>query len=85
MSFFRWLLPSILLLAIGCSSTRNVAITSEPAGAMVQVNGRNVGSSPVEIPLDKSRSPVVVVRAVKQGYLPERVTLQAESQAWADG
>ena len=82
---FRLFLPAILLLLIGCSSTRNVTITSEPAGAMIQVNGRNVGSSPVEVPVDKNQSPIIVIRAVKQGYLPEQITLKAESRDWTEG
>jgi len=40
--------PLLALLALGCSTARLVSITSDPPGAEVFIDGRSVGTAPIE-------------------------------------
>ena len=63
-----------------CSSTRAVTITSNPAGAMIQLDGRNVGTSPANATVDFSEKKSVIVTAVRDGYFPEVIALDPDSR-----
>lgn len=74
-----------LSLVASCSSTRNVTITSDPNGAMIQLDGRNVGPAPASTTLDFKDKQSVVVSAVQDGYFPEVVALNPDSRAVKKG
>jgi hypothetical protein len=58
--------------------TATVAVSSEPAGASVFLDGRDTGKvTPAQIPVDKSGSHTVLVR--KQGYLEETTTANLQA------
>lgn len=44
-----WLMILIMLLSSGCLR-RHIVITSEPSGARVFLDGKNLGPSPVDVP-----------------------------------
>jgi hypothetical protein len=50
-----------------------VTITSSPSGAKVTMNGRSVGTTPVEQLIENP----VSVKLTKEGYLPQTVTLDS--------
>jgi serine/threonine-protein kinase len=58
--------------------TATVAVTSEPAGAAVFLDGHDTGRvTPAQIPVDKPGSHTVMVR--KQGYLEETTTANLQA------
>jgi eukaryotic-like serine/threonine-protein kinase len=58
--------------------TATVAVSSEPAGASVFLDGRDTGKvTPAQIPVDKAGSHTVLVR--KQGYLEETTTANLQA------
>ncbi len=78
-------LLAVLAFSTGCQTHRSVAISSEPPGAMVQVDGQNVGTTPLNHDFDFDRTPRVIVGAILAGYHPEQVTLGDESPAVDEG
>jgi hypothetical protein len=49
----RLFLPLLLALPVAsCAARRFIALTSEPTGATVQIDGQVVGSTPVEVPFE---------------------------------
>ena len=73
----RFLTLTLLLSATtGCvSANRNLTFQSTPAGAMVRIDGQNVGETPVSVPVDLRGERVALVEAFKAGYYPEQITL----------
>ena len=57
---------AMLLLASGCAVKRTIVLESEPAGALVFLNGEEVARTPAEVPLEWYGKYDVTVR--KQGY-----------------
>jgi hypothetical protein len=41
-----------VLTVLGCGTQRVIEITSEPSGALVHLNDREVGRTPVEVPFE---------------------------------
>jgi len=74
-----------LVLCSGCGATRKVAFSSEPAGAMVQIDGRNIGETPLTHSLDFTEKPRIVVSAAKAGYHPETLSLDVKARAVSKG
>lgn len=65
------LILAALLFVAGCgtlfnSSTKNVAMSSEPTGAEVLVDGNRMGTTPITLELDNQENHAVVFR--KEGY-----------------
>ena len=73
-----------LLLAVGCAPTVTI-IETEPAGAVVVVNGTELGPSPVSPVLDFEKNSKIVVLASKVGYFDEELTLAKEDKALETG
>jgi hypothetical protein len=76
---------SSLIAASGCVVPRNVAISSDPSGAMIQVDGQNVGVTPLTHDLDFRNSSRVIISAKMAGYHPEQLALDKEAQEVRDG
>ncbi|MBI5480198.1 MAG: PEGA domain-containing protein, partial [Deltaproteobacteria bacterium] len=49
-------------------------LATEPAGAEVEVGGVKVGKTPVELPLEKAKLPLVA-KFTRDGYEPKEETL----------
>lgn len=65
------LILAALLIVAGCgtlfnSSTKNVAMSSEPTGAEVFIDGNRMGTTPITLELDNQENHAVVFR--KEGH-----------------
>lgn len=65
-----------LVSTTGCSlfagGTQRYSVNSEPPGALVFINGANVGSTPLETRISRRNNAIVIVR--KKGYYPATMT-----------
>ncbi len=62
-----------LLSLTSCSRDKGLTIKTEPAGAVLRVNGDNVGLSPVTIDIGKHKP--VRIMAEKKGFFPVDTTV----------
>ena len=74
------LLGALALLAAGGCVRRTITITSEPPGALVWLNDREIGRTPVEVDFDFYGT--YDVRLVKAGYEPLLTSGKANSPWW---
>ena len=72
---------ALLFPLAACSSTRTVAFSSEPPGAMIQIDGKNVGVTPITHPIDFEESPRVIVGAILAGYHTEQLAVDKSTPA----
>ena len=75
----------LLALASGCAAPEHVVIRSNPPGASVRINGKSLGTTPVEWKTEFDRAPVAVVQASKSGYFSEEIALERASSAMDNG
>lgn len=75
-----WFLTALALLSAGCGE-RMVAITTQPAEAVIRVNGQNLGPSPKTHQFTFRDEGAYAVTAAKEGYYSETVTLTRDSDA----
>jgi len=63
-------LVAFLVSVSGCSllagGTQRFSVNSEPPGALVFINGNNVGSTPLETRIKRRNNAIVIIR--KKGY-----------------
>ena len=64
----------------GCA-TPTTSIVSQPPGALIAVDGVNVGTAPVQYKFDFRHTPTTVVVASKEGYISEQIALNSDSSA----
>ena len=64
----------------GCA-TPTTSIVSQPPGALIAVDGVNVGTAPVQYKFDFRHTPTTVVVASKEGYISEQIALIFDSSA----
>jgi hypothetical protein len=73
-----------LLAACGCLTTgcvrRTITISTEPPGAMVWLNDREIGRSPVDVDFDYYGT--YDVRLEQEGYEPRMTSGAAEAPWW---
>jgi hypothetical protein len=74
-----FLLVAALLALPGCVR-RTISITSEPTGALVWLNGREIGRTPVSV--DFLYYGVYDVQIVAEGYEPLLTTGKADAPWW---
>ncbi|HSV14609.1 MAG TPA: hypothetical protein VLI90_10130 [Tepidisphaeraceae bacterium] len=74
----------IALAGVGCA-TPPTAITTNPSGAFVAVNGVGAGASPVNYTFDFNKQPVYEVKATKTGYFDSDITLRPDSAGISNG
>jgi hypothetical protein len=70
----------LALLAGGGCVRRTISITSDPAGALVTLNDREVGRTPVEV--DFTYYGTYDVRLVKEGFEPFVGSADATAPLW---
>jgi len=71
-------------LMAGCGTT-DTAIVSQPAGAIVAIDGANIGTTPVRYRFDFARTPTAVVTAAKEGYENYQLAVDRKSPALRNG
>jgi hypothetical protein len=72
-------LAALLLLATGCATTRNIAITTDPPDATIQVDGVVKGRAPLTTQLTWESDDVVhMVQASRLGYMETDVPLRRD-------
>jgi hypothetical protein len=64
----------------GCA-TPDTSIISQPPGALIAIDGVNVGTAPVQYKFDFRQTPTTVVVASKEGYISEQIALNSGSSA----
>jgi len=74
------LLFCLALATTGCGTRRTITITSDPAGAMVYLNDREVGRTPVTV--EFLWYGVYDVRLEAEGYEALWTTGQADAPLW---
>jgi len=67
-------------LVVGCGTTRNITVTSEPSGALVYLNDEEVGRTPVTVPFQFYGT--YDVRLEAEGYKPLWTTHEAAAPFW---
>jgi hypothetical protein len=72
-------LSALLVGAVGCVQ-RTISITSDPNGALVYLNDKEVGRTPLEVPFKFYG--VYDVRLERDGYKPLWTEQQAEAPFW---
>ncbi len=86
MRLIRGRCPAVVLLLValflgGCvSKARKVSVTSTPEGAVVYLDGRELGITPFEATIEERQGDFNIYEfyAVKQDYLPERKAYKEE-------
>ncbi len=71
--------PTLLAALAGCVE-RTITITTEPPGALVWLNDREVGRSPVEVKFDYYGT--YDVRLEREGYERQMTTGKADAPIW---
>ncbi|MEK7469310.1 MAG: PEGA domain-containing protein [Planctomycetota bacterium] len=79
----RFLLLALLLgpVVAGCDSTRQITISSEPAGAFIQIDGQNAGNAPISQTFDFGSKYTFVIAGSMTGYFTEEYVLTKRSPA----
>lgn len=75
---------SIAMAAAGCA-TPATAITTDPSGAFVAINGVGTGTAPVNYTFDFGKQPAYVVKASKTGYFDSSITLTPDGAGIING
>lgn len=74
---------------VGCATmahgtSQGVAVTSEPSGARLFVNGKPAGMTPIRLDLARWRKGTVL-RIEKEGFVPRDVALKRTVSGWTLG
>lgn len=84
---YVFLLAALMTLT-GCATiingtTQEIAITSEPAGARVVVNGFERGSTPIVLKLERDETYVMTIK--KDGFEDSSLSLNKSVSGWVWG
>ena len=60
---------------------QDVAVTSSPSGARVSVGGKDQGTTPTRVPLERKKTGIVL-RFEKEGFQPAELTLGRTTSGW---
>jgi hypothetical protein len=71
------------MFATGCNTTRTLQINTQPPGAFISTNGKNMGKAPQV--LEYQQGHAVSISATKEGYFDEAITLYPQSQDLKNG
>lgn len=80
------LIFAVLTTSAGCVAaarglTQKIPIASEPSGALVIVDGKNVGETPIGV--DLARHDTHSIRIEKPGYIPYETTTATTQNDWS--
>lgn len=78
----------VVTFLIGCGTiihggSQDVSVTSDPSGATVEIDGTEVGDTPVTRSLDRGSQHTVAISM--DGYETEQVTIQKGVDGWVAG
>jgi len=85
----RHFAPATSILAcfflVGCGTiihggTQDVSVTSEPSGATVEVDGSEIGETPVTRSLDRGSQHTVEISM--DGYESEQISIRKSASGW---
>ena len=85
-SLFGWMsLIFLLLLANGCASIidgkqQEMTFNSEPDGAKITINGRQIGTTPMTTSIDRKKDQTLLIE--KEGYKPVTMQLTTTLNGW---
>ena len=84
-AFFALALVVCLLLQTGCATVfrgraQTILVTSDPPGAKVFVNGKQMSRTPVDIRVIRKNSHIV--RLEKEGYAPYEIRMKRGLSGW---
>ena len=84
-ALFALTLISCLLFQTGCATVfrgrvQTILVTSDPPGAKVFVNGKQMSTTPVDIRVNKKNSHIV--RLEKEGYAPYEIRMKRGLSGW---
>ncbi len=82
---FRWMLPICVCAVLAGCATPDTSLVSQPPGALVTVDGANIGRAPVRHKFDFNQTPKAVLTASKEGYIDQQLTLTRNSEQIKDG
>jgi hypothetical protein len=76
------------LFLVGCGTiihggTQDVSVTSEPSGATVEVDGSEIGETPVTRSLDRGSQHTVEISM--DGYESEQISIRKSTSGWVWG
>ena len=76
------------LFLVGCGTiihggTQDVSVTSEPSGATVEVDGSEIGETPVTQSLDRGSQHTVEISM--DGYESEQISIRKSTSGWVWG
>jgi hypothetical protein len=72
------------ITSMGCA-TQPTAITTDPSGAFIAVNGVGAGAAPLNYTFDFNKQPVYEVKASKTGYFDSNITLKPDGVGVTNG
>jgi hypothetical protein len=75
---------SIALAGVGCA-TPPTAITTDPSGAFLAVNGVGAGAAPLNYTFDFNKQPIYEVKASKTGYFDSVISLRPDGAGVTNG
>jgi hypothetical protein len=83
--FYCLLIFAVVTTSAGCVAaarglTQKIPIASEPSGALVIVDGKNVGETPIRV--DLARCDTHSIRIEKPGYIPYETTTATTQNDW---
>ncbi len=84
-ALFALILISCLLFQAGCATifqgrVQTILVTSDPPGAKVLVDGKQMSTTPVDIRVNKKNSHIV--RLEKEGYAPYEIRMKRGLSGW---
>ncbi|HEY3278104.1 MAG TPA: PEGA domain-containing protein [Syntrophorhabdaceae bacterium] len=69
-------------LAVGCGTSilrQDIPVTTNPMGAKIYANGKDMGKTPATVSLERTREHVITI--VKEGYRQEDVAIRKQYQS----
>ncbi len=88
MSFLRYIVSTVVVAGlVSCYGTKDFTISTEPAGALITINGKEVGTSNLTLEIEQSKDLGIV--ATKPGYQTAAETVETKvnrflSFIWTD-
>ncbi|NIO48916.1 MAG: PEGA domain-containing protein [Candidatus Aminicenantes bacterium] len=73
-----FLFQSCLTISSGFRTSQKIPVTSNPSGARIIVDGKEVGNAPLELKLEKRKNHTI--RIEKQGYNPLEIKITRKIQ-----
>lgn len=82
---FRLSILMLAMVASGCAtiidgSSQPLTFNSSPNGARIYVNGMELGTTPLTMPVKRSKTTMILAK--KNGYEDQQLVLQTKINSW---